>query len=309
MPPFLRSDKTLIKIAQGYINDGFVDTPDGRLALIDEFRYLRHSGFDVRRLMMIMTKLLKLNKAVDDVGNLQIRGDPVIRDIVGIEERKYRPGKPGTRNTAGSEYQKLLKEFEGMPFSAQAQVEALRPRDEKSPAGPSSFGTPRYIYINGRKRRLYKGLYGGIYYKNTYGTKIYLKPRINKNKTIKSADGISRLGWKTIVDWYKKSQHKISWVHELTRILTIKKIGDMIEFTVKTDDSGDMYYNYLEMIVSPDDDGNYPVIIDGKRYLVSGNSNDAKNTFSQVSSAPDIFNPGRSWYVYKFKTRIKLTEV
>jgi hypothetical protein len=172
-------------------------------------------------------------------------------------------------------------------------------------AGPSSFGANRYITVKGRKRRLYKGLYGGVYYKNTSGKKIYLKPKMKK---IKPA-GISAVGWKTILQWYKDSMHKITWVHELTRILSIKKIGNTIEFTVKTDDSGDMYTNYLDIIVSPDDDGNYPVLIGGKKYLVSGNLQDAKNTFSQVWSAPDESNPRRSWYVYKFKTRINLTQV
>jgi hypothetical protein len=182
-----------------------------------------------------------------------------------------------------------------------------------SGAGPSSFGTPRYITVNGRKRRLYRGLYGGIYYKNTYGTKIYLKMKMKKikkmNKIIKSADGISVTGWKNILDFYEKSDHKITWVHSPTRVLKIVKIGDMLEFTVKTDDSGEMYDNYLDIIVSPDDDGNYPVLIDGKKYLVSGNVYDAKNTFSYVDGAPDVFNRGRNWYVYKFKTRINLTEV
>lgn len=175
-------------------------------------------------------------------------------------------------------------------------------------AGPSSFGANRYKIINGRKRRLYKGLYGGIYYKNTSGKKIYLKPK-NKNKLIKSADGISVTGWKNILDFYEKSNHKITWVHSPTRVLKMVKIGDMLEFTVKTDDSGEMYDNYLDVIVSPDDDGNYPVSIDGKKYLVAGNADDAKKTFSYVWGAPDVFNRGRNWYVYKFKTRINLTQV
>jgi hypothetical protein len=178
-------------------------------------------------------------------------------------------------------------------------------------AGPSSFGANRYITVNGRKRRLYRGLYGGIYYKNTYGTKIYLKmkSKMKKNKIIKSADGISVTGWKNILDFYEKSKHKITWVHSPTRVLNIVKIGDMLEFTVKTDDSGEMYDNYLDIIVSPDDDGNYPVSIDGKKYLIAGNVEDAKNTFSYVNGAPDVFNRGRNWYVYKFKTRINLSEV
>jgi hypothetical protein len=182
-----------------------------------------------------------------------------------------------------------------------------------SGAGSSSFGTPKYIIVKGRKRKIYKGLYGGVYYKNTSGKKIYLKSKMkmkkNKNKIIKSADGISVTGWKNIMDFYEKSNHKITWVHSPTRVLKMIKVGDMIEFTVKTDDSGEMYDNYLDIIVSPDDDGNYPVLIDGKKYLIAGNADDAKKTFSYVWSAPDVFNRGRNWYVYKFKTRVNLTEV
>jgi hypothetical protein len=180
-----------------------------------------------------------------------------------------------------------------------------------SGAGSSSFGTPKYIIVKGRKRKIYKGLYGGVYYKNTSGKKIYLKSKMkkNKNKIIKSADGISVTGWKNIMDFYEKSNHKITWVHSPTRVLNMIKVGDMIEFTVKTDDSGEMYDNYLDIIVSPDDDGNYPVLIDGKKYLIAGNADDAKKTFSYVWSAPDVFNRGRNWYVYKFKTRVNLTEV
>jgi hypothetical protein len=286
--PFLRSDKTLVKIAQEYIDAGFVDIPD------DEFRQLIHFGIDIKRLSMIMTKLLKLNKAIEDVKYSPYIGpvDPVISD------------------TLKNEFKELNRKYKKSPlFNVKKRPRRGRSAGPpNSGAGPSSFGMPRYITIKGRKRRLYKGLYGGVYYKNTYGTKIYLKPK-NKNKIIKSADGISVTGWKNILDFYEKSNHKITWVHSPTRVLKMIKIGDMIEFTVKTDDSGEMYTNYLDIIVGPDDDGNYPVLIDGKKYLVAGNVHDAKNTFSYVSAAPDLFNPGRSWYVYKFKTRINLTEV
>jgi hypothetical protein len=296
--PFLRSDKTLVKIAQEYIDGGFVDIPD------DEVRQLIHFGIDMKRLSMIMTKLLKLNKAIEDVKYSPYIGpiDPVISDTLKNEfkelNRKYK--KSPLFNV------KLPKRRRVRPTGPPRRGRSAGP--PSSGAGPSSFGMPRYITVKGRKRRLYKGLYGGVYYKNTYGTKIYLKPK-NKNKIIKSADGISVTGWKNILDFYEKSNHKITWVHSPTRVLKMIKIGDMIEFTVKTDDSGEMYDNYLDIIVSPDDDGNYPVLIDGKKYLVAGNVHDAKNTFSYVSAAPDLFNPGRSWYVYKFKTRINLTEV
>jgi hypothetical protein len=299
--PFLRSDKTLIKIAQEYIDAGFVDIPD------DEVRQLIHFGIDMKRLSMIMTKLLKLNKAIEDVKYSPYIGpiDPVISD------------------TLKNEFKELNRKYKKSPLFNVKLPKRRRVRSAGPPrrgrsagppssgAGPSSFGMPRYITVNGRKRRLYKGLYGGVYYKNTYGTKIYLKPKmkVKKNKIIKSADGISVTGWKNILDFYEKSNHKITWVHSPTRVLKMVKMGDMIEFTVKTDDSGEMYDNYLDIIVSPDDDGNYPVLIDGKKYLVSGNVYDAKNTFSYVDGAPDVFNRGRNWYVYKFKTRINLTEV
>ena len=305
--PFLRSDKTLVKIAQEYIDAGFTDIPD------DEVRQLIHFGIDMKRLLMIMTKLLKLNKAIDDVKYSPYIGpiDPVIRD------------------TLKNEFKELNRKYKKSPLfnvkrrrrgrSAVPPSSGLRRGRSAGPpssgSGPSSFGTNRYITVNGRKRRLYRGLYGGIYYKNTSGKKIYLKmkmkmkSKMKKNKIIKSADGISVTGWKNILDFYEKSNHKITWVHSPTRILNMVKIGDMLEFTVKTDDSGEMYDNYLDVIVSPDDDGNYPVLIDGKKYLVSGNVYDAKNTFSYVDGAPDVFNRGRNWYVYKFKTRINLTEV
>jgi len=290
--PFLRSDASLIKIAQEYIDGGFVDIPD------DEVIHLIHFGIDMKRLLMIMTKLLKLNKAIDDVKYSPYIGpiDPVIRD------------------TLKNEFKELNRKYKKSPlFNVKLPRRRRSAGPPSSGAGPSSFGIPMYTTVNGRKRRLYRGLYGGIYYKNTYGTKIYLnlKPKMKKikNKIIKSADGISVTGWKNILDFYEKSNHKITWVHSPTRVLKMVKIGDMLEFTVKTDDSGEMYDNYLDIIVSPDDDGNYPVSIDGKKYLVAGNVHDAKNTISYVYGAPDVFNSGRSWYVYKFKTRINLTEV
>ena len=311
--PFLRSDANLIKIAQDYIDAGFVDIPD------DEVVHLIHFGINIKRLLMIMTKLLKLNKAIDDVKYSPYIGpiDPVISDTLKNEfkelNRKYkksplfnvkrpRRGRPRRGRSAGP------------PSSVPRRVRSAGPPisgvgPSSSDAGPSSFGTPKYITVNGRKRKLYRGLYGGVYYKNTSGKKIYLKSKMKKNKLIKSADGISVSGWKNILDFYEKSNHKITWVHSPTRVLKTVKIGDMLEFTVKTDDSGEMYDNYLDIIVSPDDDGNYPVLIDGKKYLVAGNVHDAKNTFSYVYGAPDLFNRGRNWYVYKFKTRINLTEV
>lgn len=251
-------DDKLTKIAQTYIDSGFVDIPD------DEYGYLLQSGINVKRLSILIRILLENRTAAE----------------------KAAAKKAAAKKAAA---------------------------EKASGAGSSSFGIPLYITVNGRKRRLYRGLYGGIYYKNTSGTKIYLnlKPKMKKlkNKVIKSADGISVTGWKNILDFYEKSNHKITWVHSPTRVLKMVKRGDMIEFTVKTDDSGEMYDNYLDIIVSPDDDGNYPVSIDGKKYLVGGNVHDAKNTFSYVHGAPDVFNPGKNWYVYKFKTRINLSEV
>ena len=241
-------DDKLTKIAQKYVDSGFVDIPE------DEYGFLLQSGINVKRLSILMRILLEIKEAAE---------------------------KEAARKASGA-------------------------GPSSDGAGLSSFGANRYKIINGRKRKIYKGLYGGIYYKNTSGKKIYLK---SKNKLIKSADGISVTGWKNILDFYEKSNHKITWVHSPTRVLKMVKIGDMLEFTVKTDDSGEMYDNYLDIIVSPDDDGNYPVSIDGKKYLVAGNVDDAKKTFSYVWGAPDVFNRGRNWYVYKFKTRINLTQV
>jgi hypothetical protein len=303
--PFLRSDASLIKIAQEYIDAGFTDIPD------DEVVHLIHFGIDMKRLLMIMTKLLKLNKAIEDV-----KYSPYIGPI-----------DPVISGTLKNEFKELNRQYKKSPLfnvKRPRRGRSVVPRSSNlrrgrsagppsSGAGPSSFGAPMYITVNGRKRRLYRGLYGGIYYKNTSGTKFYLKlnlkSKMKKNKIIKSADGISVTGWKNILDFYEKSKHKITWVHSPTRVLKMVKIGDMLEFTVKTDDSGEMYDNYLDIIVSPDDDGNYPVLIDGKKYLVAGNAHDAKNTFSYVHGAPSAFDPGRNWYVYKFKTRINLTEV
>jgi len=324
--PFLRSDANLIKIAQDYIDAGFVDIPD------DEVVHLIHFGINIKRLLMIMTKLLKLNKAIDDVKYSPYIGpiDPVISDTLKNEfkelNRKYkksplfnvkrpRRGRPRRGSYAGPPSSVPRRgRSAGPPSSVPRRGRSAGPPisgvgPSSSDAAPSSFGTPKYITVNGRKRKLYRGLYGGVYYKNTSGKKIYLKSKMKKNKLIKSADGISVTGWKNILDFYEKSNHKITWVHSPTRVLKTVKIGDMLEFTVKTDDSGEMYDNYLDIIVSPDDDGNYPVLIDGKKYLVAGNVHDAKNTFSYVYGAPDLFNRGRNWYVYKFKTRINLTEV
>ena len=318
--PFLRSDASLIKIAQEYIDAGFVDIPD------DEVVHLIHFGIDMKRLLMIMTKLLKLNKAIDDVKYSPYIGpiDPVISDTLKNEfkelNRKYKKSplfnvkrprrvRPRRGSSAGPPSSVPRRGRSAGPPIFGVGPSSGDAGPSSGDAGPSSFGIPKYITINGRKRRLYRGLYGGIYYKNTSGKKIYLKMKMKKNKVIKSADGISVTGWKNILDFYEKSNHKITWVHSPTRVLKMVKMGDMIEFTVKTDDSGEMYDKYLDIIVSPDDDGNYPVLIDGKKYLVAGNVDDAKKTFSYVWGAPDVFNRGRNWYVYKFKTRINLTEV
>ena len=165
--PFLRSDKSLIKIAQEYIDGGFTDIPD------DEVVHLIHFGIDMKRLLMIMTKLLKLNKAIEDVKYSPYIGpiDPVISD------------------TLKNEFKELNRKYKKSPLfnvKRPRRGRSVVPRSSNprrgrsagppsSGAGPSSFGAPMYITVNGRKRRLYRGLYGGIYYKNTSGKKIYLK--------------------------------------------------------------------------------------------------------------------------------------
>lgn len=178
----------------------------------------------------------------------------------------------------GSEYRKLLKGIEGMPFV------------EKS-----SFGVYGYKNVNGRKLILYKGLYGGVYYKNTSGKKIYLKSK-SKSK------GLSGLGWENLVFWYRNFMHQISWVHPETIINNVVKKRNTIETTIWTSKPKEVLNNYLDMIVSPDDDGNYAVVLDGKKYLVSGNLYDAKKTFRKISK-------GNSKYMYKFNFRVNLTEV
>jgi len=178
----------------------------------------------------------------------------------------------------GSEYRKLLKGIEGMPFV------------EKS-----SFGVYGYKNVNGRKRILYKGLYGGVYYKNTSGKKIYLKSK-SKSK------GLSGLGWENLVFWYRNFMHQVSWVHPETVINNVVKKRNTIETTIWTSEPKEVRNNYLDMIVSPDDDGNYAVVLDGKKYLVSGNLQDARKTFRKISK-------GNSKYMYKFNFRVNLTEV
>ena len=178
----------------------------------------------------------------------------------------------------GSEYRKLLKGIEGMPFV------------EKS-----NFGVYGYKNVNGRKRILYKGLYGGVYYKNTSGTKIYLKSK-SKSK------GLSRLGWENLVFWYKNFMHQISWVHPETIINNVVKKRNTIETTIWTSEPKEVLNNYLDMIVSPDDDGNYAAVLDGKKYLISGNLQDARKTFRKISK-------GNSKYMYKFNFRVNLNEV
>jgi hypothetical protein len=341
---FLRSDKKMVEIAKEFIKMGFVDIPGMYLWS------LWQRGYNTKRFTMIFEKLLELNKEIDDdlawrpTSEDSVIGQRGGSNIVGSRYRKLLENYKDSPYFATPNHDDKLNEiaqtyidsglvdipkdnYEHLIQSGinvkrlsilmrilldKAAAEKAKAAAEKaSGAGPSSFGTPRYITVNGRKRRLYRGLYGGIYYKNTSGIKIYLKmkSKMKKNKIIKSADGISVTGWKNILDFYEKSNHKITWVHSPTRVLKMVKIGDMIEFTVKTDDSGEMYDNYLDIIVNPDDDGNYPVSIDGKKYLVAGNVHDAKNTFSYVHGAPSAFDPGRSWFVYKFKTRINLTEV
>ena len=182
----------------------------------------------------------------------------------------------------GSEYRKLLKGIEGMPFV------------EKS-----GFGVYGYKNVNGRKRILYKGLYGGVYYKNKSGTKIYLK---SNSKSKSKSKGLSGLGWENLVFWYRNFMHQISWVHPETIINNVVKKRNNIETTIWTSEPKEVLNNYLDMIVSPDDDGNYAVVLDGKKYLVSGNLYDAKKTFRKISK-------GNSKYMYKFNFRVNLTEV
>lgn len=345
--PFLRSDKKMIEIAKEFIKMGFVDIPGMYLWSLGQ------RGYNTKRFTMIFEKLLELNKEIDDdlawrpTSEDSVIGQRGGSNIVGSRYRKLLEKYKDSPYFATPDHDDKLNEiaqkyidskFVDIPKddyeiliqrginvkrlsilmrilleNKAAAEKASGAGSSSSGAGPSSFGAPMYITVNGRKRRLYRGLYGGIYYKNTSDKKIYLKMKMKsktkKNKIIKSADGISVTGWKNILDFYEKSNHKITWVHSPTRVLKMVKIGDMLEFTVKTDDSGEMYDNYLDIIVSPDDDGNYPVLIDGKKYLVSGNVHDAKNTFSYVDGAPSAFDPGRNWYVYKFKTRINLTEV
>ena len=199
------------------------------------------------------------------------------------EELKWEPVKNSRDPISavrGSEYRKLLKGIEGMPFV------------EKS-----GFGVYGYKNVNGRKRILYKGLYGGVYYKNKSGTKIYLKSN-SKSKS----KGLSRLGWENLVFWYKNFMHQISWVHPETIINNVVKKRNTIETTIWTSEPKEVLNNYLDMIVSPDDDGNYAVVLDGKKYLVSGNLYDAKKTFRKISK-------GTSKYMYKFNFRVNLNEV
>jgi hypothetical protein len=333
----------MIQDAKRLIKQGFTDIPAVHLWAAEQ------RGDSMKRFAMIFQKLLELNKEVDNdlIWRPTRGGDSVIGrggNTVGSQYRnlveKYKdspyfatPNHDDKLNEIAqkyidSDFVDIPEEDYGILIQSGINVKRLSilmrilleikeaaekeaAKKKASGAGSSSFGIPMYITVNGRKRKLYRGLYGGVYYKNTSGKKIYLKPKMKmkKNKVIKSADGISVTGWKNILDFYEKSNHKITWVHSPTRVLKMVKIGDMIEFTVKTDDSGEMYDKYLDIIVSPDDDGNYPVLIDGKKYLVAGNAHDAKNTFSYVHGAPSAFDPGRSWYVYKFKTRINLTEV
>ena len=338
--PFLRSDKKMIEIADGLIKRGFKDIPAVYRWAVEQ------KGYSMKRFAMIFQKLLELNKEIDDdlvwrpTSEDSVIGQRAGENIVGSEYRKllenYKDSPyfaapdlddkltkiaqtyidSGFVDIPDDEYGYLLQSginVKRLSILIRILLENRAAAEKASGAGSSSFGIPMYITVNGRKRRLYRGLYGGVYYKNTTGKKIYLnlKQKIKKlkNKVIKSADGISVTGWKNILDFYEKSNHKITWVHSPTRVLKMVKIGDMLEFTVKTDDSGEMYDKYLDIIVSPDDDGNYPISIDGKKYLVAGNVHDAKNTFSYVHGAPDVFNPGKNWYVYKFKTRINLSEV
>ena len=96
--------------------------------------------------------------------------------------------------------------------------------------------------------------------------------------------------------------HQVSWVHPETIINNVVKKRNTIETTIWTSEPKEVRNNYLDMIVSPDDDGNYAVVLDGKKYLVSGNLQDARKTFRKISK-------GNSKYMYKFNFRVNLTEV
>lgn len=345
--PFLRSDQKMIEIADRLIKRGFTDIPAVHLWAVGQKGYNIKRFAMIFQKLLKLNKEIDDDLAWRPTREDSVIGQREGGNIVGSGYRKLLEKYEDSPYFASPDHlddklTKIAQKYTDLGFVdipdeeygfllqngfnlkrlsilmrilLEDKAEAEKAATKKAAAekakgvGPSSFGTPKYITVNGRKRKLYRGLYGGIYYKNTSGKKIYLKSKMKKNKLIKSADGISVTGWKNILDFYEKSNHKITWVHSPTRVLKTVKIGDMLEFTVKTDDSGEMYDNYLDIIVSPDDDGNYPVLIDGKKYLVAGNVHDAKNTFSYVDGAPDVFNRGRNWYVYKFKTRINLTEV
>ncbi len=347
--PFLRSDQKMIELADRLIKRGFTDIPAVHLWAAEQKGYNMKRFAMIFQKLLKLNKEIDDDLAWRPTREDSVVGQREGGNIVGSEYRKllekYEDSPYfATPNNLDDKLTKIAQTYTDLGFVdipdeeygfllqngfnlkrlsilmrilREDKAEAEKVAAEKAAAkkakgaGPSSFGIPMYITVNGRKRKLYRGLYGGVYYKNTSGKKIYLKPKmkVKKNKIIKSADGISVTGWKNILDFYEKSNHKITWVHSPTRVLKVVKIGDMVEFTVKTDDSGEMYDNYLDIIVSPDDDGNYPVLIDGKKYLVAGNVDDAKKTFSYVHGAPSAFDPSRSWYVYKFKTRINLTEV
>lgn len=68
-----------------------------------------------------------------------------------------------------------------------------------------------------------------------------------------------------IIDWYNKrmaSEYFTTYVSDFTIEYVNKKI-----FHVSYKPLGDIY---LEQIIDPDDDGNYPITINGREYIVMG---------------------------------------
>ena len=111
------------------------------------------------------------------------------------------------------------------------------------------------------------------------GTKNYYKISFDTNMS--RHDDVNQELMEKLVEWYKSSSHTIHCVHETTNIVYVGLNQLRIEMIIETSDL-EGTKDVMEMIVSPDSDGNHPIEYNGNEYLISGNETQALDSLVPV---------------------------